>query len=344
MINQNEAKPRARTAKFELALFEFIEPVVLLYKSTKSYFVGTARPSELGYVNEYFVVSVTPKIMKRYFRQECDLRYLFVSAPGRNFFSVKAEHAFANAVRLVPWTQEISEEVLPDHQFFASSHTREYLPMQAKDTALESLFIDGKWEMEDFGELSTRYRDVYSFEQAVAKMYDASVSKGQKEQIIGAFRNLTLHAGGSYVGFFRDLLKAIPANERYGLASVKYASPGQIDIRGKGEIFDALELRITKIINNPDLRKKYSQLYDLMSQSGLLEVAERSHRPDVDLEQRIESMTKDLLSAIGLNIYDLLVHSFGADTTNAAKIALAVFRRFRSVSAFFEEGRVVFER
>lgn len=339
-----EAKPRARTAKFELTLFEFIEPMVLLYKSTKSYFIGTALPSEVGYVSKYFIVSVTPKIIKRYFRQECDLRYLFVSAPSRSYFSVKAEDAFESAVKLVPWEQEISEEMFPDHQFFASSHTSEYLPMHAKDSALESLFIDGKWEMEDFGELSTRYRDVYSFEQAVAKMSDASVTMGQKEKIAGAFKNITLHAGGSYVGFFRDLLKAIPANERYGLASVKYASPGRIDIRGKGEIFDTLELRIKKIISNPDVKKQYNQLYDLMSQSGLLEVSEQVQKPEKDLEQRIEVITKDLLNALGLDIYELLVKSFSADTINAAKIAMAVFRRFRSVSAFFEEGRVVFER
>lgn len=332
--------------KFEAILFEFVEPMVVLYKAGKTFFVGTALPSNVGYVTDYLLVTVTPKIFKRYAREDVDLRYLFVSSPSRTFWNLKASELGKPRVQVQSVDEStIVEEMLPESQFFASSHSSEYAEINHNHGSEETLFIDGNWEMEDFGSFSRKFRDLYSFEDSLNKFQDNNTPQTQKKRIIGAFQNNTLHGGGSYVGLFGDLTRSIPANDRYELKKVQYASPGEIRLQGKGTIFDALENHIKNMVGSEHIvHGLYKNLYDFMSKKKLLDV---SH-PVINITQQdrsdIENRTKDLFLGMGFSCYDTIDQLTKKDKINNAKISLALYRRLKEASSYFAEGRASYER
>ena len=336
---------KKKNLKFESVLFEFIEPIVLLFRSGKSFFVASALPSDTGYVTEYLVVSVSQKFLKRYFREECDLRFLFVSAPHRKYFKLPANLVGDDMVLVVEFDGDITEEMLPDAQFFASSHTKVYSEMSRGDSALETLFIAGNWEMEDFGSFSRKYRDLYAFEDSLNKIKDAGTAAEDRQKISDAFRGNQLTGGGSYVKLFRDLLVNLPRTERYDLKRVEYASPGRIELQGNGKVFDVLEDRVTNLLENAvTLNDKYWRLHKFMSDAKLLDKSRSIQTVSEQISQRIEIDTKVLLSGLDLDIYDTLFRSNNGDVPNTAKVAMAVYRRIKDAAKYFAEGRIAYER
>lgn len=343
--DQEEAKRKNRFLKLEQVLFEFIEPILILFKSGNTYFFASAMPSEKGFVEEYLVVSVTPKVFKRYFREDVDLRFLFESNPYRKFFKISAGDLAEEKVKAIPFDDDVTEEMLPEPQLFASSHTAEYKPMTNKHDALETLYIDGNWEMEDFGKFSARYRDIYSFEQAVIKLQDTQTSKKQKKKLKAAFQGNSLHGGGSYVSFFKELGEVIPANDQYDLARVQYASPGKVELRGKGLVFDRLEKHVKNMISNESqIRSAYNDLRDYMSKSGFLDLTRSEISPSAQEIDAVNTLNQKLLRKMKLEVFDTIYRITDNNPINSAKISMSLFRRVRAASAFFAEGRAVFER
>lgn len=127
-------------AKFESVLFEFIEPLVVLLQRGKSFYIGSAMPAIEGVVDEFLVVSVSPKFLKRYFREEVDLRFLFMSAKNRRFFKMTISQIGKERALLTPFEDDPEDDWLPESQFFASSHTMDYAPQTAGSLDKEMLY------------------------------------------------------------------------------------------------------------------------------------------------------------------------------------------------------------
>ena len=338
-------KSKTKNLSFETVLFEFIEPIVILYKSGRTYFVASALPSEVGYVEGYLLVSVTPKLLKRYFREENDLRFLFVSAPNRNFWWMPADEIGNSTVKVREFRSEITDDMLPDAQFFSSSHTHSYREMETTYSALETLFIDGNWEMEDFGSFSRKYRDLYAFEESINKLSSSTISEGEKDKIGKAFKGQTLQGGGSYVKLFSELLENLPKAERYDLKRVEYASPGRIELQGKGEVFDALEERIKNMVfNSQALHNAYWKLRQFMSEAKLLDISSPETTLNQEARIRVETDTKSLFHELGLDLYRTVFDLTGSNVVSTAKISMAIYRRTKQAAAYFAEGRVAYER
>lgn len=336
---------KTKNLKFETILFDFIEPIVVLYKSGKSYFVASALPSDVGYVEEYLVVSVTPKFLKRYFREENDLRFLFASAPNRSFWKMPASELGRETAKAKEFSGSITDDMLPEAQFFSSSHTHSYQEMESTYSALETLFIDGNWEMEDFGSFSRKYRDLYAFEESINKLNAANTPGAQKDKIGEAFKGHTLQGGGSYVGLFSELLDNLPKAERYDLKRVQYASPGCIELQGKGEVFDALEERIKNMVVNAQLlHEAYVKLRQFMSEAKMLDISAPVTSVTQASKDRVEVDTKALFSALGLDLYDTIFRLTGGNVVSTAKISMAIYRRTKQAASYFAEGRVAYER
>jgi len=341
----NENTVSYKNLKFEVVLFDFIEPLVALYKSGKTYYIASALPSDAGYVEKYLVVSVTPKIFKRYLREEYDLRYLFASAPHRKYFTLEAKMMGLTGAKVKSFNGEPTEEMLPDPQFFASSHTANYKEATQKHFALETLFIDGNWEMEDFGGFSRKYRDLYAFEESMEKLSSPSTVGTTKQKIRDAFIENTLNGGGSYVNLYSSLLKAHPREERYDLKSVQYASPGEINLQGKGQTFDTIEKRITDYLSNrTTIDTLYRNLHKFMSDSKLLDVSTVTPSISKPVYDRLHKETNELFSQLGLDLFETISELTQKNIANTSKVAMAIYRRTNSAAMYFAQGRVAYDR
>ena len=342
MLDSNaQEAPRKVYAKFEEVLFEFIDPLVVLLKRGQSYYIGSAMPEEEDGSFQFLVVSVTPKFLKRYFREENDLRFLFIAAKSRRFFTMDQNQIGKVKAKLVPIEGEVKEEWLPDPQFFASSHTASYLPEHSISFETETLHIDGNWEMEDFGSFSRKLRDLYAFEDSLKKNLDSNVHSKTKEKIRGAFTGKPFQGGSSYVNFFSDLVAAQPREDRFDLKKIEYASPGKILLSGKGDIFDSIEAKVENFVaNQRSLHDKYLEFHKYMSDAGLLDIRAVRLQPNADQAQKIENYSRGLLISLKMDLYANVYELSERNLVNTAKITLALYRRLRAAAVYFAQGRV----
>lgn len=329
--------------KLESVLFEFIETLVLLYKHAQSYYIATAMPIVDGIITDYFVVSVTPEALGRYLREECDLRFLFVSARQRRYYILAASELGNEKVELASYEGDPEETWLPEAQFFASSHTNPYRASSLDSVDKKTLQIAGNWEMEDFGSFSGKFRDLYAFEDALNKIENSNLAQKIQKKIKAAFNGKPFRGGSSYVNFFRDLVSAQPRDERFDLRSIKYASPGQIELAGKGNLFDTLEARIENFVSNQgSLRNNYNEFHKYMSVSKLLEIQGVQTVPSKMQCDNLDSLSKSLLVEMKMDIFSKIYELSESNALNTAKITLALYRRLHSAADYFAQGRIAY--
>ncbi|MFT8335412.1 MAG: hypothetical protein ABF628_04455 [Acetobacter orientalis] len=334
-----------KTLKLACVLFEYIEPLVILYTTGKTFYVASAMPSDVGYVEKYLVVSVSSKVFKRYCREEVDLRYLFVSAKNRSFWEMQADEIDKETVQVSSYNGHIAEDLLPAPQFFASSQTGHYDKINNKVGNDETIYINGNWEMEDFGSFSRKLRDIYSFEDAIEKISDPNTGADRKKRISEVLMRPSLHSGGNYLSFFSDLKSVIPANDRFQLNRIKYASPGEIALKGNSDIFDAIENYVKNIVGNEhELYEMYNSLYNYMSSKNFLDVSNHVPEPKADEVDFLEAHAAHLLQVMGFKCFNTIKSLNINNSVNIAKIALALCRRIKEVVAYFAEGRASYER
>lgn len=335
---------RKRSAKFEAALFEGDDPlVVLLTKAAgkgRSYFLASAIPDIEGDLDYYFCVSVKPGVLKRYLRNQCDLRYVYTFAPQRSYFRAEKHEILSEKVSLVAFSGDLSEDLLPAGRFFASDHTTEY-GLEETASYEETLFVDGDWEMSEFGDFYRRFADLYAYFASAMKLSDPNVSDRTKEKVKGAITSKPFKGGSSYLGLFSDLFKTLSHSERPGLDSINYASPGQVEIRGIQPVFDALEDAVENYLaNTGKIVTAHDDLRKYMSETNLLKIGART--PSLTGSQATILLDKCKLLYRELDAVEFeKIHQLSdSNLIVTAKIALAVYRRLEFSGKFFAQGRI----
>ncbi|MDJ0826547.1 MAG: hypothetical protein QNJ16_13680 [Rhodobacter sp.] len=297
-------------------------------------------PDDTGQLGYYIVVSVRPSVAKRYFRGQCDLRYIFLYARDRRFYVGSPDQILDERIKLTPFDGEICEDHLPAPRHFSSSHTSDY-GIEEGAVGEETLFVDGEWEMPEFGDFYKKYSDIYLYLASFEKLKGRSTSQSEKGRIINAITSKPFKGGSSYLGMFSDLRAALPYRERPGLEKIRYASPGEMDIRGDERVFSNLEkLIIEFLMSSGEIKKIHDELREFMKGLGLLKISARSPQLSADQTEFIARKCKELDSSLGVNRFDDLSTITEGNIVVTAKITLALYRRLFFASNFFAQGRV----
>ncbi|UWQ55108.1 hypothetical protein [Leisingera caerulea] len=338
---------RKITAAHEATLIDGDEPLLVLLKRPagkgSTYFFGLAIPDDVGELDHYFLVSARPKTARRYFRGQCDLRYVFLYGPTRKYYTATANEIVAEKVQLHPFDGELHEDLLPDARLFSNSHTCDY-GLEEERSVEETLFVDGEWEMPEFGDFYRRYSDIYLFVSSFKAMLSSLTTGTQRSKIVDAIITKPFKGGGSYMSLFKDLRLALPYQDRPGLDSISYASPGQMDIRGDLEVFENIEDLIENFLeNSAGIKAVHDQLRSFMSKSKLLAVNAKS--PVLSAEQAafLFEEGRKLDAMMKTDVYEQLSQITEGNVIVANKVILAVYRRLQFTSTFFAQGRVGFE-
>jgi hypothetical protein len=86
--------------------------------------------------------------------------------------------------------------------------------------------MDGRWTLDDLYRFPRTYEQVYFGLDALVP----SGSRADEERIARAFQAFPWQGGYSAVNFYNQLKLATPANARPKVASIRYASPGWIEL------------------------------------------------------------------------------------------------------------------
>lgn len=333
-------------AVLEAHLFESGVPVVSLLKRKAGqgdqHFIACAIPDDDGDLDYYFVVQVGRQHLIRYFLNQCDLRFLFAFASGRKFFTAKSlTPNRTGKIELVEFNGRLTEDLFPDGQFFAVNHTSDY-GITYPETVEQRLYIDGSWDMDEFGEFYTKFSDVYGFEQAI--IYYQSGQQSKVNAVRKAFATKPFKGGSSYMGFFDDLIDIIPRNERPSLDGISYNSPGHVDLKGRDEILALIKNNVSLFLqNHAEIVKRHDDLRGFMSRSKLLMITGKTVVASKEVLEQLISHTNSLFEVLPVSGADEILDLAERNQVVRAKIGLALFRRLKATSTFFAQGRLAYK-
>jgi hypothetical protein len=86
--------------------------------------------------------------------------------------------------------------------------------------------MDGRWTLDDLYRFPRTYEQIYFALDALVP----SGSQGDEERVARAFQAFPWQGGYSAVNFYNQLKIATPVNVRPKVASIRYASPGWIEL------------------------------------------------------------------------------------------------------------------
>lgn len=94
------------------------------------------------------------------------------------------------------------------------------------ETGTVRLELDGKWELTDLADLTSVYTQLYSITYSLQPVE----SRRLNENLDDIYTKFPWRGGYSAVNFYERLFYQIPPKERPKLESIRYNSPGHIDL------------------------------------------------------------------------------------------------------------------
>lgn len=331
-----------RGADFIATLVYADEPQVIHLISKTVPIVAVAVPSDDPDASLFIATTASRSNWNEYLNGSSDLRYLFTYPATRSIYTFDLRNLKNNRVIMDPWDDPIPEALLPAPHFFARHHT-ELFDQVPVVTQTETLFVDGDWELQEFGSFYQRYSDVYAFLVALMNWNDPNVGVATKGKIKEAFAGKPFEGGSSYLHFFSDLFDSLRRGERLGLERVKYASPGNVDVNGRQEAFDQVEASLKHfLVQHAALKKEYDEFRSYLSQAGYLKMSGHNFPANAPAAPAIKAKAKAFADNLELGDFNELFELAEGNALVAAKITLSYYRRLQQSAEFFAQGRVAF--
>lgn len=335
---------RRRSAKFLANLIIFDEPQLFVMKAGKSTVVCLAIGDSALEGFDYVSATVTERNWYRYLDGYVDLRYLFTYPFQRRLFKFASNDWQDDQVLMTPHDGGLPEEALPSKGLFSRAHTEPF-KVDEKPNGHEQLFIDGEWQLDEFGKFYQKYADIYSLTAVLGNADDASIAQVYKGRAASALSKKPYAGGSSYLHVFDELSSCIPRQQKLGLDGIVYNSPGDVRIWGDAAKLAKVEQLVSNfVINRSDLRDRHKELRDYLARNKFLSMSAASYGAENEHDSMISSLNQALALKLEFDEFETLKTLCGNNVLVTAKVTLALFRRLESAAAFFSEGRMAFER
>ncbi len=204
-----------------------------------------------------------------------------------------------------------------------------------------TIHIDGRWSLEDLYVFPRNYEQVYFALEAVLPASDSATN----DRIMRAFSSFPWQGGYSAVNFYNQLKYATSAKRRPVVASMKYQSPGWIEVACIVPIAVSVSVIVIRVAKTLDAcNHTYNQIYSDMQKRKLLKI---------EVERQQVALRKDELELIKAHA-DSMAHLLGigsAETIHkrtknpliSLKILLSMYRRVRTLAKYQIKGKAHFE-
>ncbi len=204
------------------------------------------------------------------------------------------------------------------------------------------IFIDGRWSLEDLYRFPRAYEQVYFAVEAMLPAGD----EDSEARLQRAFRAYPWQGGYSAVNFYNQLKYATPAFARPNVVSIKYASPGWIELYLQLPLAIQVASAITSVATSIGVcNKVYNAIWTDLQRRKLL---------GIEYEKKKNELTRDELALVKESFDQLsgLVGIANVQALNARtddplislKILLSIYRRLRDLAEYQRRGKADFSR
>lgn len=205
------------------------------------------------------------------------------------------------------------------------------------EPGLYRVLLDERWALEDLYEFPHAYSQTYSF----AYCFDSELEPRNAARIDDALVNYPWRGGFSYVNIYFVLRNQIPIQHRPQIASIKYASPGWLDLLLNPDVAVQVAKSVGIYLGTlGSAAFTYKQI-----QKHLMEVSRKraeNRAAIVEIERREQrtylAMCDDIAKHLGFsNTADL--HRRTNNPEVSLKLLLAHYRRIEILSEFVQSGK-----
>lgn len=333
-----------RSAKFEATLVYVDEPQLICLMAGNSRILAVAIPEEDLSKSMFLATTVSKRDWEKYIEGVVDLRYLF-TYPTRVQYTFDLYGMVDGKVMMNPVVGDTDGSFLPLPGFFSSNHTEDYdYNIGAKASDVETLLIDGEWELTDFGQFQQKFSDIYAFLISTQDWTSQSVATPMLKRIKSAFLNRPFQGGFSYVHLFRDLNDNVPRSEKLNLSKIQYASPGSVEIYGRDDVFDRIHEIIPNFLQNRiEIGRKYSDFYKFLSRNKYLQMSGDHFSKDDAMTKYFISEAEGLSRLMMAPDFDAVWQLTDENALVASKVVLSFYRRLAEAATYFGQGRIAYE-
>lgn len=197
--------------------------------------------------------------------------------------------------------------------------------------------IDEKWSLEDLYVFSRTYEQVYFLMYSLLPHQDEYI----QEKIGYAYSAYPWKGGYSAVNFYNKLKFTTPREKRPQILSMKYSSPGYIELILIVEVA-VLVAGIVKAIATciKDMNSTYNEIYKGMSERKLMRI--KIEQAALELEHTnikyIQKSTDTMVSLLGLEDIEQ-IHKKSGSNLKTLKILLSLYRRVKILAEFQRSGK-----
>lgn len=315
---------------------------VLLDRSDDRKIVAVAIKKE-SYRYAFFGAEISFDQWERYRRGFVDLRFLFMFPRWKEWYVFDLVPIKNKVVNLIRAEKDAfaEEYYIPESGFFSYDHSE---PIKSTDTiglATQKYETDGIWDLPDFTEFYHKITDIYVFHLSLRKFVSPHTPIDEKRRIRESFTGHPLRGGSSYVNLYSDLASAQPLGERLSVGRLKYASAGEVDVRGRLDIFAEMTASLTEFGSGYDaLREEYNHLHYYLAKNKYLKADAAKFDTGSAVAKFLRTESDKFAQGLKLENPALIYDLTGKNALKYAKILLAHFRRLERYFMFFAEGRV----
>lgn len=200
--------------------------------------------------------------------------------------------------------------------------------------------LDGKWLLEDFSEFSRKLEQVYFATEALFP----HLRHADQHRIDSAFRNFPWRGGFSVVNLYRRLKSSTPHDARPDVLSIKYASPGAIELLLNLPTIIQISASIASIIATAGAgHKLYHSIHKGLQERKLLRLDVRMRELEVQRDEYefVLRSAREIADFLGIEKIEELHERTGHPLTTL-KVLLSYYRRLSDLADFQEEGMANF--
>jgi hypothetical protein len=334
-----------RTAKIVQTLIFYDEPQLMLLEISRG--AGTSHMLAVAIdhppmTRPFFACEARARTYERYFQGKADLRYVFTDAIRERYFFFDLDTAENNKVMLIEATSEEAKnpDFWPSAGLFSRSHTNPFLARAETDAVVKTFKIDGDWGIEDFSYFRSRVSSLHAL-FTVINALDTKPGASEKEFLMDAIQTRPWRRGGSYVGFYGDLASHANRLSPLKVERIKYASPGEIALRGNEGVFSEID-RLIEVFekDHRSLQRRYNNLHGMLAKEHLLSAKRTTRFSNPHMQQLVLEQSKALAQTMRLEKTDDIFEACERNTLIFCKVILSIYRRADDLYVYHAEGRV----
>ena len=332
---------KSLTIKNVLVFYD--EPqVVLLEGAKKIHSIAVAVEKE-GMEYPFFCCEIYKRDWLKYLNQKADLYFLFKNALNRKYYFFDWNDQNERKVNLIKATEEEikNPEFWPERGFFAVNHTETLAGENDQSRAIQTFEIDGSWAAVDFSAFYAKMADLYGLAFIDQLMEDNEKSAATELSLKSSIVSKLWRGGGSYVGFYSDLMNTIKGMVPLNVKKIQYASPGTIEFSGNQDVFNEMMRYLDEFSQNlKESSECYKRIDAVLSREKLKKAPPEASFSSSAMESYVKKNSDDLIKLVGVGREDNFFNACGKNYVIYAKLCLSIHRRLKGIYDFYSEGRV----